>query len=1392
MQNLVLRLLGDLDVDGLDLQALGSRKARALLWLLALGRGSSVPMGAIVESLWPGDAPARPNDQVAVLVSRARAVLGRDRLERTDSGYRLHYDWLDVDELAALTDEAVSRSEAGNVSGAAAAARVAMSLLRRDPVPPDGAGAWVEAELASLARAAAHSRHTAASALLASGAWLEAADVAAEAIEKDPYDEHALRLMMRANAAGGRTAAALAAYATFSRRLVDELGSNPSPATEAVHVAVLRGDLGSGMPSPGSRRLGRRELVGRQEQLGFLDAAAARARDGAVQLVVVEGEAGIGKTSLMRSWAGGRDAADVVLFATCGDLAAAAPMDPLLSALSAHLHAVGAERARELLGADAPLLAPLLGQGDASRLSPHLADEIVGPTLLYSALASVVARVAGRGLAVLVLDDAHRSGAAMAGWLDYIRRRPVPLLVAMTVRTPEKPPVAGGARLVLGPLDEQQTEQLVGAARGPQLYARSGGHPLLLTELAMSAADAELPASLVEAVAARCDALGRAGAMLRSAAVVGATLDLDLLASVLNRPAVEVLDDAEIGVQHRLLDDVDGTFCFRHTLVRDALSASAGAGRAAWLHRQVSRVLSRRGDADPAEVAHHARLGGEIDLAVRALRDAAVRASERFDDGTAETLLDDALALRPDPACWLDRARVRTRRGDYTGAYRDVERAREIGASACEVGAWASYFDRRFDQAFAYAVDGAQVAGDPAVRARCLTIAGRTRHAGGDLAAADGLLVEGLEGSDGADRVIASAWLGVLRSHQSRTGEALALLQPATRPELAAEHTSAVLHALLFSGHALALAGRPAAALTTFDRYTAEVERRHVPRFAARGTNFSGWVLRSIGARDEAVDHHEHALQVAAEHGAPELRIAALEDLAEDRLTRGDPVAAERLLAAASVGLHGDLVFGWRLEMKLTLLRARVALAVERFDDAIALADGLAQRAMHGGIPRYAVVARLVGHAARRRSGATVPLAEVEADLEALDGAVALEAWWWIGDAAAAHGVPRWVDWAGRRAMMLAAECGDRRPGLQREAAERLEGWREDADAASRRGRSPDSPDSPDARHLVADKMTSGTTSGGAPVRAASARVVSDCRVGPSSPATKGARCAIPSRHDTSRAGVVTPASTFLTSTRTRPKTVRASASSASGWSTPGSTSALSRRYHSGDRNPKPCATSSTTAFAGWVQPLRNALAAIAGATRCASASAAPGSGRCPRQQAATTSPNALSANGSAVASPTTTGEAAPGCEPVFARAAAPARSIATETSTPTTLAAPARRAARPAAPVPAPTSSTRESRTATGEERSRAAASRSYTASGPAAHPAALASYASRTPGRQPFMRATGRRPEPAPPTTAAPRRSRRTPSPSRTGPGHPTATGTAGSATTARSARRGVPAQT
>jgi DNA-binding SARP family transcriptional activator/tetratricopeptide (TPR) repeat protein len=1062
MKSLALRLFGEFGVDGVEPAALGSRKARLALHLLALAQGKPVSSGVLADSLWGDAQPTRPDDQLAVLMSRLRSVLGRERIEHRDGGYLLRYDWLDATELAHLLAEIERRRAAGNVIGAAAAARIAVTLLRGG-APGGGAttavtstavtttgtppGDWAELRQAELARLSARARLIAATALLAAGDWMSACDVTAVALEHDPYDEAALRVLLRAYVLGGQTAAALAAYASARERLAEELGADPSAATAALHMAILRGELPAAAAGPPSDSI---TLVGRDDELIFLDATTLRARDGAVELVVIEGEPGIGKTTLLRAWAARRTTAgDTVLSATCGPLDRSLPLDALLTALAALLRRLGPDVTADVLGTDAPMLSPLLGPAREPRPLPVLADSMLGPAVFYSAVARVLGRLGARGPLTILIDDAHLAGPALVELLHMIRRADhLTATIVAAKRAGEGEPLPGGALVRLDVLDRAAAAQLVGTGRIDALYSRSKGHPLFLTELAQQATGTELPASLVDSVSARCDELGTPGATLRTAALIGSELDVDLLATVLGRPLIELLNDAEQAVAKQFLVERDGRLAFRHELVREALAASATAGRAALLHRQVGRVLAARQDTDPIIVARHARLGGDLVLAATALREASARAAERFDHPAAEALLDDALSLHADPETWLARARVRTRRGRYDAALRDVERAAPAGPAGLEVGAWASYFGRRFAQAAQFAADGALAAPDAATRARCLAVGGRTWHAAGDLAQAELLLGEAMSLAQGADRVTAAAWLGVLRSHQSRVGEALALLRPAARGQIGVEHTSATLHALLFTGHAEALAGNGAAALAAFDQYTAEVDRRQVPRFAGRAINFAGWVLRNLGATQHGLDLHTEALALGGSEGRVELIIAALQDLAELRLDAVDPDGAAARLAEAAPLTAGDLVFGWRLVFRQQLLTARLALLRGDAAAARALASELASAAAALNVPRYASVARLTTHLAGRALGLPANLLAIEADLDLLDRTAAIEAWRWTGELGAAFGHPAWLSRAEERVSRLAGQAGEHAAELRRTADARFADWRQHAGQA--------------------------------------------------------------------------------------------------------------------------------------------------------------------------------------------------------------------------------------------------------------------------------------------------------------------------------------------------------
>jgi hypothetical protein len=203
--------------------------------------------------------------------------------------------------------------------------------------------------------------------------------------------------------------------------------------------------------------------------------------------------------------------------------------------------------------------------------------------------------------------------------------------------------------------------------------------------------------------------------------------------------------------------------------------------------------------------------------------------------------------------------------------------------------------------------------------------------------------------------------------------------------------------------------------------------------------NFAGWVLRNLGAAGPAHDLHLRALELGqVGQGIPELAIAALQDLAEEHVQAGDPDGAQARLAQARTLLTGNLVFGWRLELKHQFISARLALARGDAEQAFAEAGDLTARAAELGVPRYTSVARLLVHRANHALGVPVDPAAVAADLDLLDRCVAVEAWRWTSDIATDFAQPAWLDRAADRAARLARGAGRHADGLLREADRRL------------------------------------------------------------------------------------------------------------------------------------------------------------------------------------------------------------------------------------------------------------------------------------------------------------------------------------------------------------------
>ena len=155
-----------------------------------------------------------------------------------------------------------------------------------------------------------------------------------------------------------------------------------------------------------------------------------------------------------------------------------------------------------------------------------------------------------------------------------------------------------------------------------------------------------------------------------------------MIAAATDLSAVAVLDHLDLGVQASVLREQGTGLAFVHELVREAIAADMTAARRAYTHRQVAHVLLGRSRHDPISVAFHARLGGEVDIAARALHDAATIAVGRHDLEQADQLLSEALLLMTSASLHLARARVRMARSSLDDAADDVAAAIALDPSA--------------------------------------------------------------------------------------------------------------------------------------------------------------------------------------------------------------------------------------------------------------------------------------------------------------------------------------------------------------------------------------------------------------------------------------------------------------------------------------------------------------------------------------------------------------------------------------------------------------------------------------------------------------------------------------------------------------------------------------
>lgn len=697
-----LRVLGELSAtrDGAVVD-LGGRRQRAVLAALVIARDQVVPDDRLAGYVWGDNAPANPAGALQAYVSHLRRALQPEAAARTRdgvlareaAGYVLR---LEPDAVDAWCFEQAVDSSAGLAPAEAVCTLDDALRLWRGPAYADYLGEpWAEAEALRLTELHAVARERRLETRLQLG---DAAVVIGELealVAEDPLREERWRLLALALYRAQRQAGALAALRRARDTLAEELGVDPGPVLRALEAEVLAQSPALDGPArpvhvhvdlPVEKApavpVAPTDLVDREREVTALRRMVGELVDGGAGCVLVEGQAGIGKSRLL---------VEAVRLATSAQVR-------VLSARGSQLErSFGFGAVRQLFEpcTSDPAARDTLLAGAAS-VATAVFEDVAGIDATDSGSFAVLhglywltVNLAANGPLVICVDDIQWCDSASLRYLAYLVKRleGLPVLVVLALRTGEQhPDDALLADLALdpsvtvlrpAPLSAGAAAQLVQERLGEgadafvdACHRMTSGNPLLLRQLLRALADEGVRPDVshvdtVRAVGSRAVSSlvtlrlrrmpSTVTAAARAVAVLGDAADLPTVAALAQQPEAEMATALDILSRSEILTD-DRHLTFVHPLVRDAVYDDLPVGERALHHDRAAQVLLAQG-ATPEQVAVHLLRAPRRGSAatVQLLRAAAGTAISRGASDAAAGLLRRALE---EPVSGPDRPRV--------------------------------------------------------------------------------------------------------------------------------------------------------------------------------------------------------------------------------------------------------------------------------------------------------------------------------------------------------------------------------------------------------------------------------------------------------------------------------------------------------------------------------------------------------------------------------------------------------------------------------------------------------------------------------------------------------------------------------------------------------------